>query len=142
MATTTLNPFRCDIDGVEQPNATFGVEMESTENGAVLDGEPLSGMSFSTTPNLWNYRESGKPWNFWYTYVVTTKPSDQPNKHTIRSISTTHAPAGPQTGLLPSACFSKSNISETPSLSPLRRKYPDITSRPLSVPPRHHRTGV
>lgn len=75
MATTTLNPFRCDIDGVEQPNATFGVEMESTENGAVLDGEPLSGMSFSTTPNLWNYRESGKPWNFWYTYVIATKPS-------------------------------------------------------------------
>jgi len=32
-------------------------------------------MSFSTTPNLWNYRESGKPWNFWYTYVVATKPS-------------------------------------------------------------------
>lgn len=72
MATTTLNPFKYEVDGDEFTNV--GVEMGNTENGTTLDGETLSGMSFVTTTNKWNTRPSGSPWNYWFFFDILSKP--------------------------------------------------------------------
>jgi len=77
MASTTLNPFLCidtDGDGNSESSTEFGVEMANTENNTTLDGETLTGMSFSNTVTEWNYRKTGEPWNFWYTLTLLSKP--------------------------------------------------------------------
>ncbi len=87
MANTTLNPFRVDVNGAQQTGATFGVSVESTENGAILDNETLLGMTFSTvaTNRAWNYRRTGDPWNFWFNYTISVKP-DYVNEQTVYTI--------------------------------------------------------
>lgn len=72
MATTTLNPFKYEVDEDEFTNV--GVEVAPTENGTTLDGEILSGMSFVTTTNKWNTRASGSPWNYWFFFDILSKP--------------------------------------------------------------------
>lgn len=87
MASSTLSPFRSeweDIDGNSHVETEIAIEKATTENSTVgtpstyLDGEVLSGMNYSTTWNNtdkpWNYRATGSPWNFWYNYVIVTKP--------------------------------------------------------------------
>ncbi len=73
MASTTLTPIGFSLDNGEEDSA-IGVVMESTENGSMLDGVTLSGFDYSTEPRPWNYREEGKPWDFWYSYSIMTKP--------------------------------------------------------------------
>ena len=81
MASITLNPFKVERKSagsstIEVTDEPVAVAMGGTENGAVLDGEVLSGMSFVTTPaTAWNYRATGDPWNFWCIYNIISKPS-------------------------------------------------------------------
>lgn len=86
MASTTLNPFkvwRMDLDP-SQADPDIAVTMEGTENGTVLDGETLSGMTFVTTSgNPWNYRASGKPWDFWFIKELINKPTYVENGETL-----------------------------------------------------------
>ncbi len=80
MATNTLNPYRYEVDGVEQTNV--GVEIANTENGTALDGETLMGMDFAgytdssvPSPFLWNSRKIGEPWNSWFYIDIISKPT-------------------------------------------------------------------
>ena len=73
MASTTLTPIGCRIGSGEEDDSVV-VVMESTENGSTLDGITLSGFNYTTTPRPWNYREQGKPWDFWYSYTIQGKP--------------------------------------------------------------------
>lgn len=68
-ATTTLKPTKAYIAGAEQPNVTFGVQVRST-----APGKAPSNISGWGTSGNWNYQESSKPWNFWYTYTITSVP--------------------------------------------------------------------
>ncbi len=80
MASTTLNPYKVICDGVE--NSDVQVVKEGTENRTILDGEELAGMSFVQTNN-WNYRKSGEPWDFWYTYTIVSKPTIEDGGATV-----------------------------------------------------------
>ena len=86
IASTTLNPFRTvrlDNNEVEE---SLAVTMEGTENGTVLDGEILSGMSFTTAAadsKQWNYHASGKPWDFWFIRELVNKPVKVEDGETI-----------------------------------------------------------
>lgn len=79
MASTTLNPFKVVRDegtSSEEVSEDITVLKAGTENGAVLDEETLTNMTFVTTPvTAWNYRKSGEPWDFWYTYTILSKPT-------------------------------------------------------------------
>ena len=84
MATTTLNPFKVTVG--EETSTTIAVVMEGTENGTVLDGATLSGMTFTASEankKQWNYRASGSPWNFWYNYTIISKPTKEENGATV-----------------------------------------------------------
>jgi len=88
MASITLNPFMVERKTtgdatVENTDLTLAVTMGGTENGSVLDGETLSGMNFVTTPQKWNYRASGDPWNFWFVYNLVNKPTTQESGETM-----------------------------------------------------------
>lgn len=72
MATTTLNPFKYEVDGVEDDN--IYVETAGTENGNTVDDEVLAGMTYVTTANKWNTRATGSPWNYWYFFDLLSKP--------------------------------------------------------------------
>ena len=85
IASTTLNPFSI-YRGTTQVGETFKVVMESTENGASLDGAVLSGMDFTTTPNPWNYRANGSPWNYWYTFTIMSKPDSDGDSDDVYTI--------------------------------------------------------
>ena len=83
MASLTLNPFKVERRSsgdstLEETENDIAVAMGGTENGSVLDGETLSGMSF-TTDNAnrlqWNYHASGDPWNFWFIDTLISKPT-------------------------------------------------------------------
>ena len=73
MATTTLNPFKYEVDGVE--DETINVETGGTENGNTVDGETLGGMTYVTTANKWNTRAAGTPWNYWFFFDLLAKPT-------------------------------------------------------------------
>ena len=73
MATTTLNPFKYEVDGVEDDN--IYVETAGTENGNTVDDEVLAGMTYVTTANKWNTRATGSPWNYWYFFDLLSKPT-------------------------------------------------------------------
>lgn len=77
MATTTLNPFKYVVNGVEDDN--IYVETAGTENGNTVDGEVLAGMTYVTTANKWNTRnvDNGviQPWNYWYFFDILSKPT-------------------------------------------------------------------
>ena len=87
MATTTLNPYLTERKSVgsstvELSDGDVAVAVEGTENGTVLDGETLAGMSFTTADAdrlLWNYHPSGEPWNFWCIYNIVNKPTTEEN---------------------------------------------------------------
>lgn len=88
MASRTLNPFKVErrTSGsatVEATESSLAVEMGGTENGDILDGETLSGMSFSTASSEWNYRADGNPWNFWFIDTIINKPSTEEEGETI-----------------------------------------------------------
>jgi hypothetical protein len=77
MASTTLNPFKYEVNG--GTDETINVETAGTENGNTVDGEVLAGMSYVTTANKWNTREEKngviQPWNYWYFFDLLTKPT-------------------------------------------------------------------
>jgi len=76
MASSTLNPFLCEVDG--HYSNTINVVTDGTENGTVLNGETLTGMNFTTASadaKKWNYHNFGEPWNYWYVYTIMTKPT-------------------------------------------------------------------
>lgn len=73
MASTTLNPFKYEVDGVEDDN--IYVETAGTENGNTVDDEVLAGMTYVTTANKWNTRATGSPWNYWYFFDLLSKPT-------------------------------------------------------------------
>lgn len=72
MASSTLAPYKCVVDGDE--SAIITIVMGPTENGGTIDGEVLGGMTYTVTPGYWNTRETGSPWDYWYTYTILTKP--------------------------------------------------------------------
>ncbi|MBR4379694.1 MAG: hypothetical protein IKP48_00370 [Bacteroidaceae bacterium] len=89
VASTTLNPFRCDVNGVEDNTVAIGVSMESTIAGATIDGEILTYVDanpFTTTANKWNTQEPGKPWNYWYSINLPVKPEGEQNVATTYDI--------------------------------------------------------
>ena len=56
------------------------------ETGTVLDGEVLSGMSFTTATadsKEWNYHAGGKPWDFWFFRELVSKPTKIEDGETI-----------------------------------------------------------
>lgn len=69
LATTTLQPTAVYINGVEQSNPVFGVQVRST----VPNTEPAM-LSAQTSTAQWNYQSAYKPWNFWYTYPIASVP--------------------------------------------------------------------
>lgn len=73
MASSTLNPFKYEVNGVEDDN--IYVETSGTENGDIVDGESLAGMTYVTTANKWNTRATGSPWNYWYFFDIISKPT-------------------------------------------------------------------
>jgi hypothetical protein len=83
MASITLNPFRVERKSsgdatIEETENDIAVAMGGTENGSVLDGETLTGMSFTTASGdrlEWNYHASGEPWNFWFIDTLISKPT-------------------------------------------------------------------
>ncbi|MBR1887500.1 MAG: hypothetical protein IJ813_03435 [Bacteroidales bacterium] len=83
MASITLNPFKVERrssgnNTVEETVDDVAVAMGGTENGSVLDGETLAGMSFTTDAAdrlQWNYHVSGDPWNFWFVDTIISKPT-------------------------------------------------------------------
>lgn len=76
MASTTLNPYRVELDEEPMEGATVGVEMAPTVNGQILDGELLAGMSTVESPtSAWNYQSLSAPWNYWYTFTLVSKPT-------------------------------------------------------------------
>lgn len=83
MASVTLNPFKVERRSsgdstLEETEENIAVAMGGTENGSVLDGETLAGMSFTTANAdrlLWNYHASGEPWNFWFIDTIISKPT-------------------------------------------------------------------
>ena len=83
MASVTLNPFKAErrstgSSTLEEEETNIAVAMGGTENGSVLDGETLSGMSFLTDDAnrlQWNYHPSGEPWNFWFIDTLISKPT-------------------------------------------------------------------
>lgn len=83
MASTTLNPFKVKRMDTGTEDTNIAVYMEGTENGTVLDRETLSGMTFTTSSGVWNYRASGDPWNFWYIKELETKPTKDVNGETV-----------------------------------------------------------
>ncbi len=40
-----------------------------------MNGEVLGGMTYSNNANAWNYRDVNRPWNYWYTYTLNSKPT-------------------------------------------------------------------
>ena len=84
MASITLNPFRVERrtagdSTLEDTQTTISVTMGGTENGTVLDGETLAGMSFTTASAdrlKWNYHAFGSPWDFWFVDTLVSKPTD------------------------------------------------------------------
>ena len=88
MASLTLNPFKAErrssgSTALEETENNIAVEMNGTENGSRLDGETLSGMSFSTTDSDWNYRAAGEPWDFWYIDTLLNKPTTEEEGETV-----------------------------------------------------------
>ena len=88
MASRTLNPFKVErrtsgSTTVEATESSLAVEMGGTENGDMLDGETLSGMSFSSASSEWNYRADGNPWNFWFVDTIINKPSIEEDGETM-----------------------------------------------------------
>ena len=84
MASRTLNPYAVYRDGVLLSDVEIGIEMAPTENGETLDGEVLAGMSFQSTDALkWNYRATGSPWNYWFTYTQVAKLTKEENGETV-----------------------------------------------------------
>lgn len=75
IASTTLSPYALYDNGTEVAGATFGVATLSTENGSLMNGEVLGGMTYSNNANAWNYRDVNRPWNYWYTYTLNSKPT-------------------------------------------------------------------
>ena len=83
MASVTLNPYMVerrssDSSTVEESETNIAVAMGGTDNGSVLDGETLAGMTFTTATAdrlLWNYHPSGEPWNFWFIDTLISKPT-------------------------------------------------------------------
>ena len=95
MASITLNPFKAERRTVgsstlEETEESIAVSMGSTENGAVLDGETLQGMSFTTAASdskEWNYHADGVPWDFWYIDTLLNKPNTEVGGETIEDTS-------------------------------------------------------
>lgn len=88
MASTTLNPFKVERrssgnDALEDTETAIDVAMGGTENGSVLDGETLSGMSFTTNSTEWNYRPTGDPWDFWFIDNLISKPTTTQDGNTV-----------------------------------------------------------
>ena len=68
-ATRTLQPTKIYINGVEQENAVFGVQVRST----VPNTQPAM-LSAQDNATQWNYQSSDNYWNFWYTYPIVSVP--------------------------------------------------------------------
>lgn len=68
-ATRTLQPTNIYINGVEQQNAVFGVQVRST----VPNTQPAM-LPAQTNANQWNYQSTNNYWNFWYTYPIVSVP--------------------------------------------------------------------
>lgn len=68
-ATRTLQPMNIYINGVEQENAVFGVQVRST----VPNTQPAM-LSAQNDATQWNYQSSDNYWNFWYTYPIVSVP--------------------------------------------------------------------
>ena len=91
MASVTLNPFKAERRSsgdayLEEEETNIAVAMGGTENGSVLDGETLSGMSFLTDDAnrlKWNYHPSGEPWNFWFIDTLISKPTTIENGDSV-----------------------------------------------------------
>ena len=84
MASRTLNPYAVYRDGVLLDDVEIGIEMAPTENGESLDGEILGGMSFQNSDaNKWNYRATGTPWNYWFTYTQVAKLTKEVGDETV-----------------------------------------------------------
>lgn len=91
MASITLNPFKveCRTSGesaLEETRETISVSMGGTENGSILDGEALTGMSFTTSSAdrlKWNYHAPGSPWNFWFVDRLVSKPTVNSGGETV-----------------------------------------------------------
>ena len=82
LASTTLSPYALYDNGTLVDDAIFGVHPLSTENGSIMDGEVLAGMNYTNNVRDWNYRETGKPWNFWYYHSLLSKPTAEINGNT------------------------------------------------------------
>lgn len=68
-ATRTLLPTNIYINGVEQENAVFGVQVRST-----VPNTPPAMLSAQDNATQWNYQSSDNYWNFWYTYPIVSVP--------------------------------------------------------------------
>ena len=82
LASTTLSPYALYDNGTLVDDAIFGVQPLSTENGSIMNGEVLAGMNYTNNVRDWNYRETGKPWNFWYYHSLLSKPTAEINGNT------------------------------------------------------------
>lgn len=91
MASITLNPFKVErrttgVSTLEETETNVSVTMGGTENGSVLDGETLAGMSFTSAAAdrlLWNYRAVGEPWDFWFVDTIISKPTTEDGGETM-----------------------------------------------------------
>ena len=91
IASITLNPFKVErrssgSSTVEETVDNVAVAMGGTENGSVLDGETLAGMSFTTAAGdrlQWNYHPDGEPWNFWFVDTIISKPTMDDGGETV-----------------------------------------------------------
>ena len=75
LATKTLQPYNIHYSGQNTSNpVVFGVQVRSTQPGT----EPayLTAPTGQNAASQWNYQETNKYWNFWYTYSITSAPSN------------------------------------------------------------------
>lgn len=75
LATRTLQPYDIHFSGQNTSNpVVFGVQVRSTQPGT----EPayLTAPTGQNAASQWNYQETNKYWNFWYTYSITSAPSN------------------------------------------------------------------
>ncbi len=75
LATRTLQPYDIHYSGQNTSNpVVFGVQVRSTEPGK----EPayLTAPTGTTAARQWNYQAANSYWNYWYTYSITSAPSN------------------------------------------------------------------
>ena len=86
MASMTLCPYKYEVlsAGVSSGSSdNIDVELVSTSNGSLLDGEVLAGMEFSSDATQWNFSDASTLWNYWYTVNIQTKPMKEENGATV-----------------------------------------------------------